>query len=175
MSRVEMLRTVDAPVEDVFHFTEWCYNGPEWMPFVQKAWITELPGPDGLGGETHYVGEMMGKEETWEATSTKFEANTLWAGKATAGDPAKMNMGAEVRFREVEPGKTEVRIAMSYKVPYPVVGWFLDRFYVRRDVRKMIEGMVEGIERAAAQSRIPSLAIQLKKREEDHPGYQAQK
>ena len=175
MSRVEMVRAVDTPVEDVFHFTEWCYNNPEWIPFVRKAWITRLPGPDGLGEETHYVGEMMGKEETWEATSTKFETNTLWAMKATAGSPAKMNMGAEGRFREVGPRKTEVRIAISYDVPYPLVGWLLDRFYVRREVRKMVEEMVEGIGRAAAQNRIPSLAIQLKKREEDYPGYRAQK
>ena len=37
MSRVEMVRTVDTPVEDVFHFTEWCYNNPEWIPFMRLS------------------------------------------------------------------------------------------------------------------------------------------
>lgn len=171
MSRVKAMRIVDAPIEDVFNFTDWCYNNPEWVPFIHKSWIITLPHPDGLGKIIHYVGEMMARKLEWEARSVKFESNRHWGLKAVSRLPAKMNMESDMQFEALEPRKTRITLTMQYRVPYPLIGWFIDRFFIRRETQKMADAAAEGIQKMAINGRIPLLSAQMEKRKVDHPRY----
>lgn len=172
MGHVEATETVEAPREDVFNFTDWCYNDPEWAPMVRKAWIVKLPGPDGLSMLTHYVGNVMGREMEWEGESVKWRRNEFWARKALSGRLAKMNMQIEMRFEPLGAGRTKVTSKIDYRVSYPLIGWLIDRLYVRREAGKMARNAVDGIRKATIEGRIPPLQVQLEKRKADHPGYQ---
>ena len=163
---------VEAPLEDVFAFMDWCYNNPEWLTSIKKSWITKLPGPDGMGGSTHYVGEMMGERLEWDASPVAYEPGRSFVMRATTGEPAKLRMQAEAQFERLGPRRTRFSFAIAYKVPYPVVGWVMDRLMVRKEVREMVAMSVQGLQRAAAEGRIPPLGDQLAKRQRDHPGYQ---
>lgn len=155
----------------MFHYTDWCYNDPEWAPMVRKAQIVRLPGPGGLGMLTHYVGKVMGREMEWEGESVRWKRNEFWARKALSGRLAKMNMEIEMRFQPLDSGRTKVTSKVDYRVPYPLLGWLIDRLYVRRQARQMARNAVEGIRNAATAGKIPPIPIQLEKRKADHPGY----
>ena len=171
MGHVEATETVEASREDVFYFTDWCYDDPEWARFIGKAWIVNLPGPDGLGMTSHYVGKVMGRELEWEGELVEWRRNELWTRKALSGPFAKMNMQMEMRFETVGTNRTKVTSTIDYEVPYPVAGWFIDKLYIGRQARKMAADVVEGIKKAAMEGRIPTLQVQLEKRKVDHPGY----
>jgi uncharacterized membrane protein len=171
LGHVEATETVEAPREDVFHFTDWCYDDPEWAQFISKAWIVTLPGPDGLGMTSHYVGKVMGRELEWDGELVKWRSNEFWARKALSGPFAKMSMQMEMRFETVGTGRTKVTSMIDYRSPYPLAGWLIDRLYMGRQARKMVNDVVEGIKKAASEGRILTLQIQLEKRKVDHPGY----
>jgi uncharacterized membrane protein len=170
VGHVEATETVEAPREEVFHFTDWCYDDPEWAPFITKAWIVKLPGPDGLAMISHYAGRVMGRELEWEGESVKWRRNEFWTRKALSGPLAKMSMQMEMRF-ETAGTETKVTSRIDYKVPYPLAGWLIDRLYMRRQARKMVNDVVDGIKKAVMERRIPTLQVQLEKRKVDHPGY----
>jgi uncharacterized membrane protein len=171
LGHVEATETVEAPREDVFHFTDWCYDDPVWAPFLNKAWIVRLSGPDGLGMVSHYVGRFMGRELEWEGELVNWRRNEFWARKALSGPFSRMGMQMEMRFDLAGPARTKVASTIDYRVPYPLVGWLIDKLYVRRQARKMATDAVEGIKKAAVEGRIPTLQVQLEKRKLDHPGY----
>ncbi len=171
MGHVEATETVEAPREDVFHFTDWCYDDPEWASFISRAWIVKLPGHDGLGMVGHYVGKVMGRELEWEGKLVKWKMNEFWARKAVSGPFAKMSMQMEMRFEQAGTGRTKVTSRIDYRVSYPLAGWLIDRLYVTRQVRKMVSHAVGGIKKAAMEGRIPTVQVQLEKRKLDHPGY----
>jgi uncharacterized membrane protein len=172
LSRVEASGIVEADVEDLFHFTDWCYNDPLWAPSIRKAWITKLPDPTGLGKVSHYVGTIMGREAEWEGESTKWKPNELWGMKAINGPPAKMRMQNEMQFERLGPGRTKVTCIVEYQTRYPVIGPILDRLYLRAKARVHAQNAIEGMKKAADQHRVPSLRLQLEERKLDHPGYQ---
>ena len=171
MGHVEATETVEASREDVFHFTDWCYDDPKWARFISKAWIVKLPRPDGLGMTSHYVGNVMGRELEWEGELVKWRRSELWARKALSGPFAKMSMQMEMRFETVGTGRTKVTSMIDYRVPYPLAGWLIDKLYMGRQARRMATNVVEGIKKAAIEGRIPTLQVQLEKRKVDHPGY----
>ena len=172
LGHVEASETIEASREDAFHFTDWCYNDPEWAPFLMRAWIVKLPGQDGLGMLSHYVGNVTGREMEWEGESIEWVENELWARKALSGPLAKMNMKMKMRFEPIGNGRVKVISSIDYRVPYPLAGRLFDRLYVRRQARRMARNAVEGIRKAATEGRIPPLQVQMEKRKADHPGYQ---
>jgi len=92
--------------------------------------------------------------------------------KAISGRPAKMRMQTEMMFERLGPNKTRVTCVMEYRVPYSVVGSFLDWLYLRRKAQEHTRNAVQGMKRAAALHRILPLQLQIEKRKLDHPGYQ---
>jgi len=171
MTRVEATGIVEASADDLFHFTEWCYNNTEWLPFISKAWIVKLPRPDGLGEVTRMQGTMMGRPMEWHGESIRHEPGRFWAMKATSGLPLKYRMQSAMRFMAVEPRRTQVTFAMEYTVPFPILGWLMDRFFVKKEARRMIQAAVEALRRLAEQGGIPRTHDQLERRKADYPGY----
>jgi uncharacterized membrane protein len=165
--------TIDVAVEDLFHFSDWCYNDPKWAQFIRRAWITRLPGPDGTGMVSQYVGKIVGREMEWDGESIEWRNNELWARRAVSGLPAKMKMSIEMRFEALGPGATKLTCRIEYRVPYPIIGWLMDRFYVHREVRQMATSAIEGLKKVALGGGIQPISAQMEKRKDDHPGYQA--
>jgi len=171
LARVESTGVVDAETDDLFHFTDWCYNDPVWAKSIRKAWITKLPDSSGLGKISHYVGTIMGREDEWEGESTKWKPGEVWGMKAITGRPSKMSMQNEMRFENLGPGRTRVTCAVEYSVPYPVIGRIIDRLYLRSKAQEHVNNAIDGMKNAAARNEIPPLHSQLEKRKLDHPGY----
>lgn len=155
MGQAESTGIVEADTEDLFHFTDWCYNDPEWAPSIKKAWIKVLPERSGLGKVSHYVGTLMGQEAEWEGKLVEWKPKEVWAMKAISGRPAKMEMQNKMRFEDLGSGKTRVTCTISYGVPYPIVGPILDRFYLHRRAKEHTDRAIEGMRRAAELDKIP--------------------
>ncbi len=171
MSRVEASGIVDADSVDLFHFTDWCYNAPEWFPSIRKAWIIKLPDSAGLGKLAHYVGNWKGREIDWEAESVQWKENELRMMRPISGLPARMNMQMEWRYDAAGPNKTRVTCVFKYRVPYPLIGSLIDRFYIRPEARRQVNDAIEGMKKAANQQRVPRVELQFEKRKADHPGH----
>lgn len=171
MGQVEAMAIVDAERKELFPYADWCYNLPEWFPAIRKARIVRLPDRGGLGKVTHYFGTLMGREMEWDAQSVEWAKDERFLMRAVRGMPAKMHMQFGVRFEDVEGHKTRVTGVMGYHASYPLIGSLIDRFYLRKEVRRLAHNAIEGIRRAAEQHKIPSLATQWERRMVDHPGY----
>ncbi len=170
-SRAEASGIIEADRGDLFQFTDWCYNVPTWFPPIRKTWIISLPDSVGLGKVTHYVGHLMGREMEWEAESVEWKENEFWVMRAITGPPAKMNMELELRFEAAGHGKTKVTCAVGYRVPYPLIGSLIDRFYLRHEAQRLANEAIEGMKKTADQHKVPPFELQFEKRKADHPGY----
>lgn len=171
MYQVEASAILEASSRELFMYTEWCYNVPEWFPGITKTRILKLPNSDGLGKITHYEGTIFGREMEWNAQSVELKENEFWKMKASTGMPAKMNMYLLFQFEENGVGWTRIRGAMGFRAPYPIIGPLIDRFYLRKEAQRMVNMAVDGVKAAVAEHRIPSVISQFEKRKTDHPGY----
>lgn len=170
-SRVEASELVEVGRDEVFHFTDWCYDVPEWFPPISWTRITKLPDPDGLGKVTQYRGVLMGREMEWRAESVEWKENECWTMKAVSGLPAKMGMALKLRFDALGTGRSKVTCVFEYRAPYPLVGSLIDRFYLRPEARRLVNEALDGLKRAVDRHGVPPLELQFEKRETDHPGY----
>lgn len=171
MAQVRASVIVNADRRELFLFTDWCYNLPEWFPAIRKARIVKLPNSDGLGKITHYNGTIMGREMEWEAHSIKYEEDEPFMMKASNGTPAKFNMQLEVRFESLGIRRTKATGIFGFHAPYPLIGPLIDRFYVRKEAQRLINSAIDGIKNAVDQNKIPSVNLQFENRKADHPGY----
>ena len=171
MGQVEATGIVESAGRELFFYTDWCYNVPEWFSAVKKTKILRLPNSIGLGKITYYVGTILGREMEWEAHSVEWKENEVWKMKASTGMTAKMNMYMKFRFEDAGVGRTKVTGSMGFQSPYPVIGLLIDRFYLRKEAQRLVNSGIEGLKRLAAERKIPLMASQFEKRKTDHPGY----
>ncbi len=171
MGQVEASGIVAAGRRELFHYTDWCYNVPEWFEPVRKTQILQLPDSAGVGKVTRYVGTLLGRAMEWEAQSAEWKEDEVWMMKASRGMPAKMNMQLRFRFETAEPGETKVTCWVGYRAPYPLLGPIMDRFYLRKEALRLAHLAIEGLKRAADQRRVRSVEEEVEKRRADHPGY----
>jgi hypothetical protein len=178
MTRVEASVIVEVDRAELFHFTDWCYNVPQWFSPVSKTKIVKLPDSSGMGKVTHYDGHLMGRELEWEGTSVDWKENELWAMKAITKLPAKMNMQISMRLETVADSganKTRATCIIEYQVPYPIIGRLIDRLYIRREIQGLVNSAIEGIKSVADQRKVPPFGLQFERRQLDHPGYTQKK
>ena len=171
MGQVEASGIVEAGRRELFYYTDWCYNVPEWFEPVRKVQILQLPDARGMGKITRYAGTLLGRDMEWEAQSAEWKEDEAWMMKASRGMPAKMNMQLRFRFEEVEPAKTRVTCGVGYHAPYPLLGAMIDRFYLRAEAVRLANVAIEGMKRVAEQRRVRSVDVEFEKRKVDHPGY----
>lgn len=171
MAQVEASAIVEAERNELYSFTDWCYNLPEWFPAIRKAWIVRLPDADGLGKVTHYVGTMLGRDMEWEGRSVEWKADEVFRMRAFQGLPAKMNMQFRLQLEDAGAGKTRVTAVLAFRAPYPLIGRLIDRFYLRKGAQQLVDSAIGGVTEAAKRGRIPPISVQLERRKADHPGY----
>ncbi len=171
MGQVEASGLVAAGRRELFYYTDWCYNVPEWFPPVRSTRILQLPDATGLGRVTRYQGTLLGRDMEWETQSAEWKADEIWMMQASQGMPAKMNMQIRFRFETVEPGRTKVTCRVGYHAHYPLLGAIIDRLYLRKEAVRLADLAIEGIQRMAGQGRVRPIKRELEKRRADHPGY----
>ncbi len=174
MGHVDASGIVEAGRRELFYYTDWCYNVPEWFEPVRKTQILQLPDSAGRGKVTHYIGTLLGRDMEWNAESAEWKEDEIWMMAASRGMPAKMHMRIRFRFETVDAAKTRVTCEVGYHAPYPLVGALIDRFYLRKEALRLANLAVAGIKRVAEQGRIRPLEAELEKRKADHPGYGTQ-
>ena len=170
MGHVEASGIVGAGRRELFYYTDWCYNVPDWFEPVKEARILQLPDASGMGKITHYAGTLLGRDMEWDARSVEWKEDEIWTMRASQGVPAKMQMQIRFRFEPVAAGHTRVTCTVGYRAPYPILGAVIDRFYVRKEAIRLARLAIEGMQRAAQQGRVPSVAAELENRKTDHPG-----
>ena len=171
MAQVEASGIVGAGRRELFYYTDWCYNVPEWFPPVRKTRILQLPDSAGIGKVTRYAGTLLGRDMEWEARSVDWKEDEVWMMKATQGMPAKMNMEIRVRFEAVGSSQTKVTCRVGYHAPYPLLGALIDRFYLRKEAVRMAHLAIDGMRKAVEDGRVQALEVEFENRKADHPGY----
>ncbi len=171
MAHVEASGIVGAGRRELFYYSDWCYNVPEWFEPVRKTQILRLPDSTGMGKVTRYAGTLLGRDMEWEAQSAEWKEDEVWMMRASQGTPAKMHMAIRFRFETVAPGKTRVTCGVGYHAPYPLLGALVDRFYIRKEAVRLAHLAIEGMQRAAEQHRVRPIEAEREERMADHPGY----
>ncbi len=171
MGQVEASGVVEAGRRELFYYTDWCYNVPEWFEPVRRTQILRLPDAAGMGKVTHYAGTLLGRDMEWEARSADWSEDETWSMRACEGMPAKMNLGLRLRFEAVDAGRTRVTCGISYHAPYPLLGAIIDRFYLRREAVRLANLAVRGLQRVGQKHRVRSIEAEFEERKRDHPGY----
>jgi uncharacterized membrane protein len=142
-----------------------------WYRYKCVAKILKLPERDGSGKVAHYVGRPLGPIMEWEAESGEWKQNEVRVMKAISGLPSKMKMRIKFRYQDAGSNKTKVTCTLEYRVPYPLIGYLIDRIYLRPRSRKFVRNAIEGMKKIADQKVIPPIELQLEERKLDHPGY----
>ncbi len=171
MGQVEASGTVAAGRPELFFYTDWCYNVPEWFAPVRKTRILRLPDAAGNGKVTRYNGTLLGRDMEWEARSGEWRNGETWTMKASEGTPAKMNMQIRFRFEDVAADKTRVTCSVGYHAPYPLLGALIDRLMMRKDALRLAHLAIQGIQAVAEKGRVQPVEVESEKRRLDHPGY----
>ncbi len=171
MSQVEASGIVAAGRRELFYYTDWCYNVPEWFEPVRKTQILQLPDSAGMGKVTHYEGTLLGRDMEWEARSVDWKEDEIWMMKASRGMPAKMNMQIRLRFEAVGADQTRVTCTVGYRAPYPFVGTLIDWLYLRKEALRLANLAVRGMRQVAGQHRVQPIEVERENRRADHPGY----
>lgn len=174
MGQVEASGIVEAGRRELFYYTDWCYNVPEWFEPVRKTRILELPDLAGRGKVTQYAGTLLGRDMEWEARSAEWKEDEIWTMRASRGMPARMKMQIQFRFNAAETGKTKVTCVVGYRAPYPVLGVVIDRILLRKEAVRLANLAVQGMQRMAALHRVRPVAEEFEKRKADHPGYRTE-
>ncbi len=171
MGQAEASGTVEASRRDLFYYTDWCYNVPEWFAPVRKTRILRLPDASGAGKVTRYNGTLLGREMEWEARSADWKEGEIWTMKASEGMPASMHMQIRFRFEDLDGHRTKVTCSVGYHAPYPVFGALMDRFMLRKEAQRLASLAIEGLQGVAEKGRVRPVEIEFEKRKLDHPGY----
>jgi uncharacterized membrane protein len=139
MEHVEKTVEVDRPVSTVYNQWTQFEDFPYFMEGVKE--VRQLDDT-----HIHWRAEVWGKEKEWDAEITEQEPDQRISWKSISGAP---NAGT-VRFEEIGPERTRVRLVMAYDPQGAVenVGDALGMFSARvensvRDFKKFIENRTE--------------------------------
>lgn len=125
---------IDAPVDRVFAFmTDW-EEFPKWMSHVR---VVRTAGPrNSVGERTHWeVDGPAGSTVEWEALTTRFEPNAMFAWKSLEGEAIRQ--AGRMRFAENEHGGARVRIELQYKPPAGALGHAVAKMFGRDPKQQM--------------------------------------
>ncbi|MFL6604977.1 MAG: SRPBCC family protein [Steroidobacteraceae bacterium] len=104
MERIEKVIDVDCPVRAVYNQWTQFEEFPRFMPGVKE--VRQLDDT-----HVHWHAEIWGKDKEWDAQITEQEPDHRISWQAISGAP---NAGT-VRFEQLGPDRTRVRLAMSYE------------------------------------------------------------
>jgi uncharacterized membrane protein len=125
---------IDAPVDRVFAFmTDW-EDFPKWMSHVR---VVRTAGPrNSVGERTHWeVDGPAGSTVEWEALTTRFEPNEMFAWKSLEGEAIRQ--AGRIRIQPNEQGGSRVRIELQYNPPAGALGHAVAKIFGRDPKQQM--------------------------------------
>jgi uncharacterized membrane protein len=124
---------IEAPVANVFDFAADWENWPKFFEGVSDF----NPTTDitrGNGASYAYKAKMFGMNVSVETTISEFVENEGWIGTAVKGLPHRTQWMFKPRDQQ-----TMFTYVLSYRLPIPLIGWIIDRFFVRPAWEKIVE------------------------------------
>ena len=104
MERIEKTFEVECPVNTVYNQWTQFEEFPRFMEGIQEVRQTD-------DTHLHWKAKIAGKEKEWDAQIVEQVPDKVIAWRSISGAP---NAGA-VRFEQVDPQKTRVRLTMEYE------------------------------------------------------------
>lgn len=132
MGRIDITRTIGAPVADVHAFVVDPYALPRWMPMIRK--VTEVEGQlRSVGTEFHAQVDVAGRllDTRWRVvdvdppTTTVLEVTSESEGRAEVA----------ITLGDLE-GDTEAQLDATYDLPGGAIIAFVDRLFVERTIAR---------------------------------------
>jgi uncharacterized membrane protein len=104
MERIEKTFEVECPISTVYNQWTQFEEFPRFMDGIQE--VRQIDDT-----HLHWRAKIAGKEEQWDSEIVEQVPDKAIAWRSTSGAP---NAGA-VRFEQVDPQKTRVRLTMEYE------------------------------------------------------------
>jgi uncharacterized membrane protein len=104
MERIEKTIEVEAPLRAVYNQWTQFEEFPRFMDGVKE--VRQIDDT-----HVHWHAEIWGRDKEWDAEITEQEPDQRVSWKSVSGAP---NAGT-VRFRSIDPNRTQVRLAMAYE------------------------------------------------------------
>jgi len=104
MERIEKTFEVECPINTVYNQWTQFEEFPRFMEGIQEVRQTD-------DTHLHWRAKIAGKEEEWDSEIVEQVPDKAIAWRSISGAP---NAGA-VRFEQVDPQKTRVRLTMEYE------------------------------------------------------------
>jgi coenzyme Q-binding protein COQ10 len=141
MTRIEQSVFIQAPVEQVFAYASDYQKWSEWFEGVSDFKPTTAV-TRGSGARYQYKARLMGFAARVETEIHDFHPNSGWRGVATAGMPHRTGwvfepMGLGSKFTYI----------LEYRVPVPLLGPLLDRFFLKPQWNKIIQNSLANLSR----------------------------
>ncbi len=124
MPNVEKETTVEAPIEEVFHYISEPLNLPEFWPSLME--IKDVQSLPNGGYSARWVYKMVGMRFESEREYTEIVPNQWFVIKTKGGIRSTITW----TFRSKED-MTRVTLTIEYKVPIPLLGKLAEAIIVR--------------------------------------------
>jgi uncharacterized membrane protein len=105
MERIEKTFEINRPVHTVYNQWTQFEEFPKFMSGVKQ--VKQLDDT-----HQHWQAEIWGKDKEWDAEITEQVPDQKIAWRSTSGDAPN---GGVVRFEQIGPDKTRVRLTMEYE------------------------------------------------------------
>ena len=141
MTRIEASILVPAPLEEVFQYASDWQRWSDWFEGVSDF----RPTTDKVrcdGARYAYKAHLLGLRMSVETEIKNFVEGRGWEGVARKGMPHR----TEWRF-ESGGAHTHFTYVLEYQIPVPVVGSLLDRFFMKRQWRRLIAASLGNLRR----------------------------
>lgn len=139
MSRIEGSVVIDARIKEVFELASDWRRWPEWFEGVSDFRpVGEMTR--GNGARYAYRARLMGMPAKVETEIHEFVENQGWTGIGTKG----LSHQTQWIF-EPQGEATKFTYILEYELPLPPVGSLLDRFFLKREWRRMIDKSLENL------------------------------
>lgn len=139
--------SVDVPPEDVFRYVSDLTNGPEWIPFLERAEPTS-ESTDGLELEGDLVARIAGRAWPGTGRTVGWDPPWLFTFETAFEGGATSVVSAEVEPRE--SGGSDLYATVEYEIPAKGLGRLavgaLGERTVRRELEKALLALKERLE-----------------------------
>ena len=140
MTSIERSININQPLEVVFKYASDYRTWGEWFEGVSD-FIPTTESTKGNGTRYAYKAKMMGLEVKVETEIYNYIENKGWQGKSTTGMPHQTLW----KFESIDKG-TKFTYGLEYKVPLPLIGNLIDKYFLLPKWIRIIEKSLQNLD-----------------------------
>ena len=149
MARIEQSVVVSAPVAAVFDFVAAEWQGAlRFWPHGIRNWRPLTDQPLGVGFRVRYTAQVLGVPFPIEMAVVEFTAGQSWTARSVSGPPVEGHWAFAVH-----PGGTLFTYRLSYRMPPPLLGPLLDRWFFAPAWNRAIAAALSSLKRLVEAQR----------------------